>query len=68
MIARAEIKVLEVFCPSLPIEELRALVQAAIAETVPLHQRYGQGHEDRHAKSSWARSNDMISSTVKNCL
>ena len=54
----AEIKVLEVFLPkAMPAEELRALVQAAIAEVGSLRPwRHGQGDEGRHAQSGGTRS------------
>lgn len=66
----AEIKVLEVFLPkAMPAEELRALVQAAIAEvgaTAPGDM--GKVMKVVMPKVAGRAPNDMISSTVKELL
>lgn len=66
----AEIKVLEVFLPkAMPAEELRALVQAAIAETgasAPIEM--GKVMKLVMPKVAGRAPNDMISSTVKELL
>ncbi len=66
----AEIKVLEVFLPkAMPIEELRALVQAAIAETgVAAPSDMGKVMKIVMPKVAGRAPNDMISSTVKELL
>lgn len=66
----AEIKVLEVFLPkAMPAEELRALVQAAIAETGAA----GPGDMGKVMKAVMPKvagraPNDMVSATVKELL
>jgi uncharacterized protein YqeY len=66
----AEIKVLEVFLPkAMPAEELRALVQAAIAETGAA----GPGDMGKVMKTVMPKiagraPNDMVSATVKELL
>ncbi|MBK9604666.1 MAG: GatB/YqeY domain-containing protein [Anaerolineales bacterium] len=66
----AEIKVLEVFLPkAMPIEELRALVQAAIAETgAAAPSDMGKVMKIVMPKVAGRAPNDMISSTVKELL
>ena len=66
----AEIKVLEVFLPkAMPIEELRALVQAAIAETgAAAASDMGKVMKIVMPKVAARAPNDMISSTVKELL
>ena len=66
----AEIKVLEVFLPkAMPIEELRALVQAAIAETgASAPGDMGKVMKVVMPKIAGRAPNDMISSTVKELL
>ena len=66
----AEIKVLEVFLPkAMPIEELRALVQAAIAETgASAPSDMGKVMKVVMPKVAGRAPNDMISSTVKELL
>jgi uncharacterized protein YqeY len=66
----AEIKVLEVFLPkSMPAEELRALVQAAIAETGAAGPSdMGKVMKIVMPKVAGRAPNDMISSTVKELL
>ena len=66
----AEIKVLEVFLPkAMPAEELRALVQAAIAETgASVPSDMGKGMKIVMPKVAGRAPNDMISSAVKELL
>ncbi|MBM3181135.1 MAG: GatB/YqeY domain-containing protein [Chloroflexi bacterium] len=66
----AEIKVLEVFLPkAMPAEELRALVQAAIAETgASAPTEMGKVMKIVMPKVAGRAPNDMISSTVKELL
>jgi len=66
----AEIKVLEVFLPqAMPAEELRALVQAAIAETgASAPSDMGKVMKIVMPKIAGRAPNDMISSTVKELL
>jgi uncharacterized protein YqeY len=66
----AEIKVLEVFLPqAMPAEELRALVQAAIAETGASAQGdMGKVMKIVMPKVAGRAPNDMISSAVKELL
>ena len=66
----AEIKVLEVFLPqAMPAEELRALVQAAIAETgASAPGDMGKVMKVVMPKVAGRAPNDMISSTVKELL
>jgi uncharacterized protein YqeY len=66
----AEIKVLEVFLPkAMPMEELRALVQAAIAETgAAAPSDMGKVMKIVMPKVAGRAPNDMISSTVKELL
>jgi uncharacterized protein len=66
----AEIKVLEVFLPkAMSAEELRALVQAAIAETgASLPSDMGKVMKIVMPKVAGRAPNDMISSTVKELL
>ncbi len=66
----AEIKVLEVFLPkAMPAEELRALVQAAIAETgASAPSDMGKVMKIVMPKVAGRAPNDMISSTVKELL
>ncbi len=66
----AEIKVLEVFLPkAMPAEELRALVQAAIAETgAAAPSDMGKVMKIVMPKVAGRAPNDMISSTVKELL
>ena len=66
----AEIKVLEVFLPkAMPAEELRALVQAAIAETgASAPSDMGKLMKIVMPKVAGRAPNDMISSTVKELL
>jgi uncharacterized protein YqeY len=66
----AEIKVLEVFLPqAMPAEELRALVQAAIAETgASVPSDMGKVMKIVMPKVAGRAPNDMISSTVKELL
>lgn len=66
----AEINVLEVFLPkAMPIEELRALVQAAIAETgAAAPSDMGKVMKIVMPKVAGRAPNDMISSTVKELL
>ncbi|MDP2777434.1 MAG: GatB/YqeY domain-containing protein [Anaerolineales bacterium] len=65
-----EIKVLEVFLPkAMPAEELRALVQAAIAETgASVPSDMGKVMKIVMPKVAGRASNDMISATVKEML
>lgn len=65
-----EIKVLEVFLPkAMPAEELRALVQAAIAETgASAPSDMGKVMKIVMPKVAGRAPNDMISSTVKELL
>ena len=65
-----EIKVLEVFLPkAMPMEELRALVQAAIAETgAAAPSDMGKVMKIVMPKVAGRAPNDMISSTVKELL
>ncbi len=65
-----EIKVLEVFLPkAMPIEELRALVQAAIVESgAALPSDMGKVMKIVMPKVAGRAPNDMISSTVKELL
>ncbi len=65
-----EIKVLEVFLPkAMPAEELRALVQAAIAETgSSAPSDMGKVMKIVMPKVAGRAPNDMISSTVKELL
>ena len=66
----AEIKVLEVFLPqAMPAEELRALVQAAIAETgASAPNDMGKVMKIVMPKVAGRAPNDMISSAVKEML
>ncbi len=66
----AEITVLEVFLPkAMPMEELRALVQAAIAETgAAAPSDMGKVMKIVMPKVAGRAPNDMISSTVKELL
>lgn len=66
----AEINVLEVFLPkAMPMEELRALVQAAIAETgAAAPSDMGKVMKIVMPKVAGRAPNDMISSTVKELL
>jgi len=66
----AEIKVLEVFLPqAMPAEELRALVQAAIAETgAAAPSDMGKVMKVVMPKVAGRAPNDMISATVKELL
>jgi hypothetical protein len=66
----AEIKVLEVFLPqAMPAEELRALVQAAIAETgASAPTDMGKVMKVVKPKVAGRAPNDVISSTVKELL
>jgi len=66
----AEIKVLEEFLPkAMPAEELRALVEAAIAETgAALPSDMGKVMKVVMPKVAGRAPNDMISSTVKELL
>ena len=66
----AEIKVLEVFLPkAMPAEELRAIVQAAIAETgAAVPSDMGKVMKVVMPKIAGRAPNDMISSTVKELL
>ena len=66
----AEIKVLEVFLPkAMPAEELRALVQAAIAETgASAPTEMGKVMKLVMPKVAGRAPNDIISSTVKELL
>lgn len=66
----AEIKVLEIFLPkAMPAEELRALVQAAIAETgASAPTEMGKVMKIVMPKVAGRAPNDMISSTVKELL
>ena len=66
----AEIKVLEVFLPqAMPAEELRALVQAAIAEVgASAPGDMGKVMKVVMPKVAGRAPNDMISSTVKEML
>jgi uncharacterized protein YqeY len=66
----AEIKILEVFLPkAMPAEELRALVQAAIAETGAVAPSdMGKVMKVVMPKVAGRAPNDMISSTVKELL
>ncbi|MBL8103756.1 MAG: GatB/YqeY domain-containing protein [Anaerolineales bacterium] len=65
-----EIKVLEVFLPkAMPAEELRALVQAAIAETgASVPSDMGKVMKIVMPKVAGRAPNDMISATVKELL
>ena len=66
----AEIKVLEVFLPqAMPAEELRAIVQAAIAETgAAAPSDMGKVMKIVMPKVAGRAPNDMISATVKELL
>ncbi len=66
----AEIKVLEVFLPqAMPVEELRTLVQAAIAETgASVPGDMGKVMKIVMPKVAGRAPNDMISSTVRELL
>ena len=66
----AEIKVLEVFLPkAMPAEDLRALVQAAIAETgASVPSDMGKVMKIVMPKVAGRAPNDMISSAVKELL
>jgi len=66
----AEIKVLEVFLPkAMPIEELRALVQAAIVETgASSPTDMGKLMKIVMAKVAGRAPNDMVSATVRELL
>ena len=66
----AEIKVLEVFLPkAMPAEELRAIVQAAIAETgAAAPSDMGKVMKVVMAKVAGRAPNDMISATVRELL
>ncbi len=66
----AEIKVLEVFLPkAMPTEELRALVQAAIAETgASSPADMGKVMKIVMAKVAGRAPNDMVSATVRELL
>src|SRR5215510_7610842 len=66
----AEIKVLEVFLPkAMPAEELRALVQAAIAETgASVPSDMGKVMKIVMPKVAGRAPNDMVSTTVKELL
>ena len=66
----AEVKVLEVFLPkAMPAEELRALVQAAIAETgAAAPSDMGKVMKVVMPKVAGRAPNDMISSIVKELL
>jgi len=66
----AEIKVLEVFLPkAMPAEELRTLVQAAIAETgASVPSDMGKVMKIVMPKVAGRAPNDMISSAVKELL
>ena len=66
----AEIKVLEVFLPkAMPAEELRALVQSAIAETGAVAPSdMGKVMKVVMPKVAGRAPNDMISATVKELL
>ena len=66
----AEIKVLEVFLPkAMPAEELRALVQAAIAETgASVPSDMGKVMKIVMPKVAGRAPNDMISSAVRELL
>ena len=66
----AEIKVLEVFLPkAMPVEELRALVQAAIAETgAAAPGDMGKVMKIVIPKVAGRAPNDMISATVREML
>jgi uncharacterized protein YqeY len=66
----AEIKVLEAFLPkAMPAEELRALVQAAIAETgAASPSDMGKVMKVVMAKVAGRAPNDMVSATVRELL
>ena len=66
----AEIKVLEVFLPkAMPTEELRALVQATIAETgASSPTDMGKVMKTVMAKVAGRAPNDMVSATVRELL
>ena len=66
----AEIKVLEVFLPkAMPAEELRQLVQAAIAETgASTPADMGKVMKVAMAKVAGRAPNDMVSATVRELL
>ena len=66
----AEIKVLEAFLPeTMPAEELRALVQAAIAETgAAVSADMGKVMKTVMPKVAGRAPNDMVSATVKELL
>ncbi len=66
----AEIKVLEVFLPkAMPTEELRSLVQAAIAETgASSPADMGKVMKIVMAKVAGRAPNDMVSATVRELL
>jgi len=66
----AEIKVLEVFLPkAMPTEELRSLVQAAIAETgASSPADMGKVMKSVMAKVAGRAPNDMVSATVRELL
>jgi uncharacterized protein YqeY len=67
---QAEIKVLEAFLPkAMPAEELRALVQAAIAETgASSPADMGKVMKIVMAKVAGRAPNDMVSATVRELL
>ena len=66
----AEIKVLEAFLPkAMPAEELRAIIQAAIAETgAPSPADMGKVMKVAMAKVAGRAPNDMVSATVRELL
>ena len=66
----AEIKVLEAFLPkAMPAEELRAIIQAAIAETVASSPAdMGKVMKVAMAKVAGRAPNDMVSATVREML
>ena len=66
----AEIKVLEVFLPkAMPVDELRAIVQAAITETgAAAPSDMGKVMKVVMAKVAGRAPNDMISATVRELL
>ena len=66
----AEIKVLEAFLPkAMPAEELRAIVQAAIAETgAATPAEMGKVMKIVMAKVAGRAPNDMVSATVRELL
>ena len=67
---QAEIKVLEAFLPkAMPVEELRALVQAAITETgASSPSDMGKVMKIVMAKVAGRAPNDMVSATVRELL